>query len=175
MADDAISNYARGLQLMAVAEGRGRELETEMRQVAAAVNGSDELRSTLADANLPAARRQQIVEDLLKGQVSPVTVAAVSMIVASGRAGDLGRIAERVAGLGAEDRGHVLAEVRSAVPLDADQERRLADALRKATGQEIEVNVVVDPSVMGGLITQIGDQIIDGSVRSRLQQLRAAF
>lgn len=175
MADDAISNYARALQLMAAAEGRGREFETEMRQVAAAVNGSDELRAALADTNLPAARRQQIVEDLLGGQASPVTVAAVSMVVAAGRAADLGQIADRVAGLGAEDRGHVLAEVRSAVPLDADQERRLTDALRKATGRDIEVNVVIDPTVMGGLITQIGDQIIDGSVRSRLQQLRAAF
>jgi F-type H+-transporting ATPase subunit delta len=133
------------------------------------------LRAALGDTNLPAPRRQQIIEDLLGGQASPLTVAAVSMIVGAGRAGDLGRIADRVAGLGAEDRGHVLAEVRSAVALDADQERRLTEALRKATGKDIEVNVVIDPSVMGGLITQIGDQIIDGSVRSRLQQLRAAF
>lgn len=175
MADDAITNYARALQLVAAAEGRGKEFEAEMRQVASVITSSDELRAALADTSLPASRRQQIVEDLLGGQASPVTVGAVSMIVAAGRSGDLGPIADRIAGLGAEGRGHVLAEVRSAVPLDAEQERRLADALRKATGKDIEVNVVVDPSVVGGLITQIGDQIIDGSVRTRLQQLRAAF
>lgn len=172
---DVITSYAEALRTMAAAEGRGPDFESEMTQVATAVRSSDELRAALADTNLPASRRQQIVEDLLQGQASPLAVAAVSMIVGAGRAGDLARIADRVVELGAIDRGHTLAEVRTAVPLDAGQQQRLAAALNQATGKDVELKVVIDPSVVGGLVTQIGDQIIDGSVRSRLHQLRDAF
>ena len=68
-----------------------------------------------------------------------------------------------------------VAEVRSAVPLDDDQQRRLSAALVNATGKQVELKVVVDPSVLGGLVAQVGDTVIDGSVRSRLQQLQTAY
>ena len=65
--------------------------------------------------------------------------------------------------------------MRTAVPLTDDQRTRLADALGKATGKSIEVKAIVDPSVLGGVVAQIGDTVIDGSVRSRLEQLREAI
>jgi F-type H+-transporting ATPase subunit delta len=68
-----------------------------------------------------------------------------------------------------------LAEVRSAVPLSDAQQARLAAALEKQLGYPVQVRVVVDPTVVGGVITQIGDTVIDGSIRTRLAQLREAF
>jgi F-type H+-transporting ATPase subunit delta len=68
-----------------------------------------------------------------------------------------------------------VAEVRSAVPLTADQRDRLAKALEDATGKQVEVKVVVDPSVLGGIVAQVGDTVIDGSVRHRLDQLKNAL
>ena len=62
--------------------------------------------------------------------------------------------------------------MRSAVELTDEQRRRLADAIEKATGKSVEVKVIVDPSVLGGLITTVGDTVIDGSVRTRLEQLK---
>ena len=66
-----------------------------------------------------------------------------------------------------------MAEVRSAVPLTDDQKHRLAAALANATGKQVVVKVIVDPSVLGGLVATVGDQVIDGTVRSRLDQLKA--
>ena len=68
-----------------------------------------------------------------------------------------------------------MAEVRSAIALTDDQKSRLADALGKATGKQVEVKVIIDPSVQGGLVAQVGDTVIDGSVRRRLEQLRNAL
>ena len=68
-----------------------------------------------------------------------------------------------------------MAEVRSAIPLTDDQKSRLADALGQATGKQVEVKVIVDPSIKGGLVAQVGDTVIDGSVRRRLEQLRIAL
>ncbi len=58
------------------------------------------------------------------------------------------------------------------MPLDEEQQRRLAEALGKATGKRVTVKVIVDPSVLGGLIARVGDTVIDGSVRHRLDQLK---
>jgi len=68
-----------------------------------------------------------------------------------------------------------VAEVRSAVAVGDVQQRRLAGALQRATGKDVAVKVIVDPTVMGGLVTRIGDEVIDGSVRARINQLREAF
>ena len=65
--------------------------------------------------------------------------------------------------------------MRSAVALTADQSAKLEKALSSATGNEVTVKNVVDPSVIGGVLTQIGDEVIDGTIRSRLTQLRDAF
>jgi len=68
-----------------------------------------------------------------------------------------------------------VATVRSAVDLTVEQRDRLAAAINTRTGREVEVKVVIDPSVLGGVVTEIGDDIIDGSVRRRLNQLRESF
>jgi F-type H+-transporting ATPase subunit delta len=62
--------------------------------------------------------------------------------------------------------------VRAAVPLDDRVRERLAKALSDATGKQVEVKVIVDPNVLGGVVARIGDTVIDGSVRHRLDQLK---
>jgi F-type H+-transporting ATPase subunit delta len=99
----------------------------------------------------------------------------VSFLVATGRIADLPRIADAMAAQAAAASSKRLAEVRSAVPLTEDQQRRLAKALERAAGGPVDVKVTVDPSVLGGVVAQIGDTVIDGSVRSRLTKLRDVF
>jgi F-type H+-transporting ATPase subunit delta len=96
----------------------------------------------------------------------------LGFLVEQGRARELGRIVEELAEVVAETREQAVAEVRSAIPLDDARVKKLADALSRATGRQIEVRVVVDPSVVGGVLAKIGDEIFDGSVRSRLLEAR---
>ena len=167
--------YAEAMMSVIWAEGSANEVTDELFRLARVVESNDELRNTLEDRSLPAARRQQMVEDLLAGKANPVTTSLVSLIVANGRVRELSAIVDRVVALAASRTNRQIAEVRSAVELDDDQKRRLAEALKASTGLDVEVVVVVDPSVMGGIVTQIGDTVIDGSVRSRLTQLRENF
>ena len=71
--------------------------------------------------------------------------------------------------------GISLAEVRTAVPLDEEHRRQLAEALSANLGKQVEVKVIVDPTVLGGVVARIGDTVIDGTVRHRLEQLREAL
>ena len=175
MADDRTLAYAEALFAVARAEGTLGEVEDELFRFSQVLKGSDELREALTDPRIPASRRQQIVEDLLGGKASDTTVALVSMVVGTGRARELPDIVARLVEMSAAEADKEVAEVRSAVPLNDDQRKRLAEALNKATGKQVEVKVIVDPSVMGGIVAQVGDTVIDGSVRSRREQLKNAF
>ncbi|HEY6699183.1 MAG TPA: ATP synthase F1 subunit delta [Acidimicrobiales bacterium] len=175
MADDRTLAYAEALFGVARAEGTLGEVEDELFRFSQTLQGNDELRKALTDAGIPAARRQQIVEDLLGGKASPTTVALVSMVVGTGRARELPNIIKRLVEMSAAEANKEVAEVRSAVPLTDDQRDRLSKALEDATGKQVEVKVVVDPSVLGGIVAQVGDTVIDGSVRRRLDQLKNAL
>ncbi|MGH9157798.1 MAG: ATP synthase F1 subunit delta [Acidimicrobiales bacterium] len=164
--------YAAALFEVARAEGSLETVEEELFRVARTLEASDELRSTLSDQAIGVDRRQGIVEDLLGGRASPVTVALVSFVVGSGRGRDLPAIIDKLVERAAAERSQSVAEIRSAVPLSADQRQRLEAALSKATGTTVSAKVIVDPSVLGGLVARVGDTVIDGSVRHRLDQLK---
>jgi F-type H+-transporting ATPase subunit delta len=170
-----IEGYAAALFQVASAEGVLDEVEDELFRFARSLESSDELRSTLTDDAVPAARRQAIVEDLLGGKASRMTTAIVSFVVGAGRARELPAMIDRLVGRAAAEKKRTLAEVRTAVPLSDDQRSRLSAALANATGKDIELKVVVDPSVLGGVVAQVGDVVIDGSVRHRLDQLKTHF
>ena len=175
MADDRTLAYAEALFAVARAEGTLGEVEDELFRFSQTLQGNDELRDALTNPGIPASRRQQIIEDLLGGRASSTTVALVSLVVGTGRARDLPGIIRQLVEMSAAEANKEVAEVRSAIDLNDDQRKRLAEALGQATGKQVEVKVVVDPSVMGGLVAQVGDTVIDGSVRSRLDQLKNAF
>jgi F-type H+-transporting ATPase subunit delta len=171
--DRRIEGYAEALFDVAHAEGLLDVVENELYQVARTVESSDELRTVLADAAIPVDRRTQIVDDLLGGKgAANVTRSLVSFVVAAGRGRDLPAIVDEFVQKAATERQHEVAEVRSAIPLDGEQQQRLAAALSNATGKQVEVKVTVDPTVLGGLVARMGDRVIDGTVATRLQQLR---
>lgn len=175
MATERDKAYAMAIAAVARAEGELAKVQDELFSLSRTLGASEELLSTLTDAQVPVARRQQIVEDLLAGKVSKSTAATVSMVVAAGRARDLTGIADEIVALGAAEGGRDVAVVRSAIDLTDDQKARLASALQQAVGKPVDVRVVIDPSVLGGLVAQVGDTVIDGSVRRRLDLLKQAI
>ena len=169
---DRIDGYAAALVEVARAEGSLPQVENELFSVARTFESNDELREALTDQSLPVERRQAIVENLLGGKASPITTNLVSFVVGAGRARDLPAIIDRVVERAAAERKHVVAEVRSAGELDATRREKLARALSTNLSLEVEVKVIVDPSVIGGVSVRVGDTVIDGTVRHRLDQLR---
>lgn len=169
---DLIRGYAAALFDIAGAEGDLERVSDELFRFSRAVEQNNDLRTTLTDISIPAERKAAVIEELLGGRASPLTVNIVDFVVGQGRARELPEIVSSLAELAAMEQEKVLAEVRSAVPLEEDQRKRLAEALSKATGKQVDVKVFMDPSVVGGIYARVGDQVIDGTVRQRLQELR---
>jgi F-type H+-transporting ATPase subunit delta len=172
---DRIDGYAAAIFELARAEGELSRVEREFYAIARTIESSPELRDAMIDPRLPAERKQAIVDELVGGRASEVTVNLVGLLIGQGRASELPAIADRLADQAARSAGVELAEVRSAIPLDDAAVERLKAALAKSTGRPVEVRTVVDPSVLGGIVARVGDTVIDGSVRSRLDSLRAAL
>lgn len=171
MASDAvIRGYAEALFLIAQAEGDLDKVEDELYEFATTLESQSALREALTDPGLPADRKLSVITELLGGRASAHSIATISFVVEQGRAKDLPDIARAFATVAAERKQSSMAEVRSAVALTDEQREKIRVALTKATGRAIEVKTVIDPTVIGGVVTRIGDEIIDGSVRTRLDE-----
>ena len=173
MSDAQIQGYARALFEIARADGTLDEVEDELFRFARSYEGSEELRNTLSDDQIPAEKRQAIIEDLLGGKATPTTTQLVSMVVGSGKARDLPAIVDLLVQRASSAKQLDTAEVRTAVALTGDQEARLKAALENATGKSLNLKTIVDPSVVGGVVATVGDDVIDDSVRTRIDQLKA--
>jgi len=170
--DEIVKGYAQALFAVAEAEEDLGTVEDELFAFAKVVERDGRLREALTDPALPAENKRTLVRELLGDRASSHTVSILGFLIEQGRAKELGRIVESLAELAAERRKHVVAEVRSAVPLTQERRKRLAEALSKATGKNVEITVVIDPAVIGGILARVGDEVFDGTVRTRLEDAR---
>ncbi len=170
--EDVVRGYAEALFSVAEAEGALRSVENELFAFAKAVELNTELRQALSDPALPAENKKAVIHDLIGDRAHPLTATLLGFVVESGRGRELSKIVDQLSTLAAERRQRALAEVRTAVPLSDEQRDRLVEALARATGRTLEVKVVVDPSVIGGVVASVGDEVFDGSVRTRLDDAK---
>jgi F-type H+-transporting ATPase subunit delta len=170
--DDVVRGYAEAMVAIAEAEGELEPVEEQIYAFAKMVEKRAKVREALIDPELPNENKRNLIGELLGDRANPVAVNLLGMVVEQGRARDIGRIAESLAEVAAERRQQVVGEVRSAVPLTDAQRRRLAEALSSATGRKVEVKVIVDPDLVGGVVARVGDVIFDGSIRSRLDEAK---
>jgi F-type H+-transporting ATPase subunit delta len=170
-----VDGYARGLFEVAKAEGDVDGIADQIFRIANAVESSEPLRDALTDSRIPVDRKHGIVDELLGSRASGLVVSLVNFLVSAGHAGHLRAIASRMAEFAAAGEQQTFAEVRSAIDLDDGTVRRLEEKLSAATGKRVKAKIVVDPSLVGGLVAKVGDTVFDGSVKSRLQELREAW
>jgi F-type H+-transporting ATPase subunit delta len=156
------------------AEGEGvlDEVEDGLFRFGRIVDGQPQLRAALTDRNLPTARKADLLHRLIDGKVADVTSALIERAVVAPRGRTIERVLDDYAQLAAQRRERLIAHVTSAVDLSDDQQERLAEALRREFGSEIRLQVVVDPSLLGGITVRIGDELIDGSVLRHLGAAR---
>jgi len=172
MSSERTAAYASAIVTLARSAGALDAVEDELLEVARAVDANDDLRRHLTDLHLPIARRLAFVEAESLAAAHPVTRTALAMVIAGEAAGDISDIAGEVARASASSRDEEFAEVHVAQPLDATRTAALKAALERTTGRALDLKVIVDPSVVGGVRARIGDTVIDGSVSRRLEELR---
>lgn len=131
-----------------------------------------EVAPIVASPAIPQAQRLGLVSELLERRVRPGVLRLVGLLVARGRVGILPRVVEEYARLLNAHRGIVTATVTSAVPLTADETAAIRSRVEAMAGSAVELRTGVDPGLLGGLTIQVGDRLLDASIRGRLERLR---
>jgi F-type H+-transporting ATPase subunit delta len=147
-------------------------VEDELFRIARIVESSAPLRETLANPELDYAHKAAILQQIFGGKVTAPTTRLLRFVVRAGRLRDLVGMVDWLVEIAAAERGRRVAEVRSAVDLDDAEQARLSAALGRIVDRNVEVRVIIDPSVIGGAFVSVGDLVIDGTVRQRFERLR---
>jgi F-type H+-transporting ATPase subunit delta len=170
---DAVDTVAATAALRA-AEGDGTldDVEDELFRFARLLEREPALRDALTDPGLPDDRKTALLEQLLGGKAHVVTTRLIEISVLHPRGRSLESSLDRLSQLAAQRRERYIASVRVARPLDADQETRLGASLARLYGRDVQLQIDVDPSVIGGVEVRVGDEVLDGTVARRLETVR---
>ena len=147
-------------------------VEDEVFAFERAIAASGELELLLADPNMTTSARSNVINDLVGKTFSATSILLVNHAISHRHGRSITSTLGDLQKLAAARRGRVLAEVTSAIALTRDQEERLTTALTAIYKQEVQVQVVIDKKVIGGVAVRVGDEVIDGTVANRLAQVR---
>ncbi len=166
--------YARAIFELARSEGRVQEWARRLATVQELLD-QPEVRAVLMNPSIARQRRQGAVTALLEGRVEKEAVNLAKLLVAANRVSEIDAIGQEFQRLDDEAEGRIRATVTSAVELSEEELLALKLQLEGRLGRETRLTSRVRPEIMGGLVIQAGDQVIDASVASRLQQLRRSL
>lgn len=157
------------------ANGTLDRAESDIFHFGRTVDASAQLQMTLTDPALAPATKSGIVRDLLQGKVEAQIIEVIAYFSSHLRGRRVDAVVQLLSDLAAAQRNQVVAEVRSVIALDESQVNRLTSALAKLTGKQVSLNVAIDPTIIGGISVKIGQDVIDGSVATRLESARRSL
>lgn len=160
------------LAIRTAAVGDTGDLENELFGVLHTIAANPELELALGSRLGDASAKGALIERLLDGRAGAGTRLVASAIVQRPRERRVRQLLDRAIRIVSSQRGRVVATVRVAAPLTEQQRSRLTDTLSTRYGTAVSLNLLIDPSVVGGLRIEIGDDVIDATVASRLSDLR---
>jgi F-type H+-transporting ATPase subunit delta len=160
-----------GIRAIAAASPEA-EIESELFAFARAVTSDNELELAVGSTLSDPVQKAALAERLLGGKANPATVSIVRHLVQSPRGRRIGELLQSAAETVADASGGIVATVTAAAPLSAAQLEKLTTTLKTQYGREPRIALRIDPTVIGGLRVQIGEDVIDGTVASRLADLR---
>ena len=173
----AATRYARALLDVAERQGQLERIEQEISAFATLVDEQPLLRKSLLNPAIPIGPKRRVVTSLLEhaGGQSEVTVRLLTLLAERGRLPLLREIVDVYRDLLMGHRGIVRARLTTAEPLTPTRVDEIVKQLERATGKQVKVDTRIDPSVIGGLVTQIGSTVWDGSIAQHLARLRQRF
>jgi F-type H+-transporting ATPase subunit delta len=148
------------------------EIEDQLFRFARTVEANRRLRAALGDRDLPVSVRQHVIAQLLDAQVLPPTLRLAAYAVRGGRARDIVATLDSLVEDAARARGWRVARVTAADAVGEAQRHQLSEALESLAGNPVDLQVTIAPGLLGGVVVQVGDLLVDSSTRHRLDELK---
>ncbi len=162
--------YAQAIFELALENQQLEQWDQDLR-LAADVLGDDEFALFLGHADVPQERKIAAIEAVLS-EAHPLVQNLVSLLVSRGGVDAMRDVQEGYSRLLDDHLGRQRVEITTAVPLEPEELERVTEFVRQLVGREVVISASVDENILGGLIVQIGDQLLDGSTASNLERMR---
>ncbi len=173
----AATRYARALLEVSEQQGSVDVIEQELTRVVDLMDRHPMLRETLVNPSVPPAGKRAILDEVIPklGEISAITRRLLTMMVDRDRLTILAEVVQVYRERVRELKGIIRARITTATPLPPDRVESIADTLASATGRQVEIETSVDSSLLGGIVTQVGSTVYDGSIAQHLERLRRRF
>lgn len=167
-----VRRYASALFAAAAKSDVVDRVESDLGLVSYTTQASPELAEALKSPLIPTEKKREVLRDIFGDKVHEITLSYLNLLVDKRREEAISFTEEEFVELANEARGVVTAEVTTAVGLGDEEEARLAAKLARITGLSVNIEKLVDPAIIGGVLVKIGDTVIDGSVRGQLAAIK---
>jgi len=170
-----IKNYAKALFLLANEMGQQREVANDMRLVNEVFVENHQLYVLFGNPVIKQSKKVAIVEDLFSSRISKLTDMFLHFVVRKNRAVNLRGISSMYIDMDRESRGVVLAKMATSYAVDADVVSMVGELVGHASGKDVEVQAVVDPSIIGGFVVTFNNNMFDTRIRTQIASMRKQF
>ena len=165
--------YAAALADIVLRSGETENVKSELKTWQDLINSSDDLRTLLENPSVAYIKKEKVLESLLeKTKPSKTSANFLRLLLRNGRLTELGHINKRFASVLEERGGNILARVTSARELSDKEKAELKTNLESLTGKQVKPIFNIDNGIIGGVVTQIGSTVYDGSVKTQLENLK---
>ncbi|MBP3888861.1 MAG: ATP synthase F1 subunit delta [Cellulosilyticum sp.] len=172
MAKLVVKRYATALFDLAASEGAMAKYEEEVKVIVKALHDEPDFMAVLQDHKVTRENKINIVENVFTDKVSSPIVGLLVLLVNKGRQSEILNVLEAFLDMVKAESGIIKAVVTSAIPLKEEQLKALQEKLETSTKSKIELETIVDSSIIAGLIVRVGDKVVDASYKGELQTLK---
>ncbi|MEE1073074.1 MAG: ATP synthase F1 subunit delta [Cellulosilyticum sp.] len=172
MAKLVVKRYATALFDLAASEGAMAKYEEEVKVIVKALHDEPDFMAVLQDHKVTREDKISIVENIFTDKVSTPIVGLLVLLVNKGRQAEILNVLEAFLDMVKAESGIIKAVVTSAIPLKEAQLEALREKLEASTKSKIELETIVDSSIIAGLVVRVGDKVVDASYKGEMQTLK---
>lgn len=172
-AETVARRYATALADVVIKTGETNSVKTELKTWEQMISSNSQLLEAFSNPSIAQENKEKVLESLIAKTVPTKTTANfLRILLRNSRLTEISEINERFDSILDERNGIVSAQITSANPISESEKKELETNLNKVTGKKVSPNYIVDKSIIGGIITRIGSTVYDGSIKTKLEELR---
>lgn len=164
--------YAKALYELAEKNNKVEEYIQDLKEIVSIINSNEELKKIIIHPEISIARKKEVFSNLFKEHIDPELLSFLMLLISKDRIVELEKKVIELEKIHLERQNKVLAEVKTVIPLTEEERTALIKKLEKKCDKTVILKEVIDPSIIGGVYVRIGNDVIDGTIKSKLDEMR---